>query len=80
MTRVVTTLYVWLLMIAILLSPAFGQQQQQKPSETAWQINNIVNDWVRQLEAYEKIVAQLQTQLAAVTKERDELKAKEPKQ
>lgn len=62
------------LVVAITLflpTAALAQQQQQQPptSETAIQIDNIINGWAQLIEAQKKIIAELQ-------KENAELKAK----
>jgi septal ring factor EnvC (AmiA/AmiB activator) len=58
-------------------SPAFAQQSpQQSPTQLALQINGIIGQMAQGLEALQQQNAELQKQLAAVTKERDELKAR----
>jgi CHASE1-domain containing sensor protein len=59
-----------------LTAAAFAQQPQQTPSQIALQIDNIINGWAQAIEALQKQNADLQAQLTAVTKERDDLKAK----
>lgn len=68
-------------LILTLGSPVFAQQPpQQTPTQLALQINGIIGQMAQGLEALQNQNAELQKQLAAVTKERDELKAKtEPK-
>lgn len=65
----------WLLMAQATAQPQ--QPQQQTPSQIALQINGVIGGWAQALEALQKQNADLQQQLAAVTKERDELKAKQ---
>jgi septal ring factor EnvC (AmiA/AmiB activator) len=61
----------------LLATPALAQPpQQQTPSQVAIQVVNVINGWAQALEALQKQNADLQTQLASVTKERDELKTK----
>jgi hypothetical protein len=56
------------------------QPTQQTPTQIALQLNGIIGSWAQAIEALQAQNASLQQQLAAVTKERDELKAKhEPK-
>jgi len=38
-------------------------QQQPTPSQTAIQIDNVVNQWAQQIEAQQKQIADLQKQL-----------------
>ena len=65
--------------IILVVSVAFAQQpQQQSPSQLALQITGVIGQWAQMLEVQQRQIAELQGQLAAVTKERDELKAKLP--
>jgi hypothetical protein len=65
-----------LMLMLALATPAFSQPQpQQTPSQVALQLNNVIASWAQALEALQKENAELQQQLGAVTKERDELKA-----
>ena len=50
------------------------------PSQVALQISGIIGQWAQALEALQKQNADLQRDLATVTKERDELKAKQESQ
>src|SRR5262249_28233192 len=52
------------------------QQQAPTPAEIVLQINRVLSDWVQALSALQKQVPELQQQLQAVTRERDDLKAK----
>ena len=58
----------------ILASPAFAQQLS--PAEAALQASTIVNQLGQMATQQQKTVEQLQAQLVALIKERDELKAK----
>lgn len=66
-----------LLLIAMPAS-AQPQQQQQTPSQLALQLQQIIGNWAQAIEALQKQNADLQQQLTAVTKERDELKQAKP--
>lgn len=60
-----------------LSSPAFAQQPgQPSPSQTAIQIDNVVNQWAQQLEADQQNLKAKDEKLTAVQKEIDELKIK----
>lgn len=55
-----------------LAAPALAQQQQQQqqtPSQIALQVQQVIANWAQALEGQQK-------QIEALTKERDELKAK----
>lgn len=57
-------------LLMVIASFAHAQQpQQQTPSQLARQMVNVINNWADALE-------QAQRQLEALTRERDELKAK----
>jgi 2,4-dienoyl-CoA reductase-like NADH-dependent reductase (Old Yellow Enzyme family) len=63
--------------LLVIATPVIAQQPtQQTPSQIALQIDNIINGWAQAIEALQKQNADLQAQLTAVTKERDDLKAK----
>lgn len=64
----------WIIIaIGLFLCGAAAAQQQATPSQTAIQIDNVVNLWAQQIEAQQKMIADLQKEIA-------ELKAKyEPK-
>jgi hypothetical protein len=73
--------YFWIGVLSlVLVSTSIAQQPQQSPSAVALQITGIIGQWAQAIEALQKQNTDLQKELAAVTKERDELKAKEPKQ
>ena len=57
------------LVILLLLTTVAFAQQPQSPSQVARQVVNVINAWADALE-------QMQQQIAVLTKERDELKAK----
>jgi ABC-type transporter MlaC component len=66
------------LTVLLVTTPALAQapQAQLSPAQVALQINNVVAQWAQQLEADKHTIKDLQEQLAAVMRERDELKAK----
>lgn len=66
-----------LLLFALLSTvPALAQQPGQTPSQAALQITVVLGQWAQALEILQKQNADMHIQLDAVTKERDELKAK----
>jgi hypothetical protein len=71
----------WLVILCLLFTtPVLAQQpQQQTPSQIAIQLSNIIGQWAQAIETLQTKNAELQKQLDAVTKERDELQAKLPK-
>jgi hypothetical protein len=70
---------VFVIVFCLASFPALAQTQpqQQSPSSVALQITSIIGQWAQAIEALQKQNADLQRDLAAVTKERDELKAKQ---
>jgi hypothetical protein len=72
--------YFWIGVLSlVLVSTSIAQQPQQSPSAVALQITGIIGQWAQAIEALQKQNTDLQKELAAVTKERDDLKAKELK-
>lgn len=65
-----------LLVVLLLSATAASAQQQQTPSDLALQINGVIGEWARQLQTQQQRINELQGQLATMTKERDDLKAK----
>lgn len=65
-----------LLAALVFAVPVSAQQVQQTPSQVALQLSGIIGQWAQALEALQKQNADLHAQIAIVTKERDELKAK----
>src|SRR5262249_39319394 len=56
--------------------PLPAQQQQPTPADIALQINRVVGEWAQTITSLQKQMPELQQQLQAVTRERDDLKAK----
>jgi hypothetical protein len=59
-------LIVGVLLVAVglcILGFGFAYAQQPTPAQTAIQIDNVVNQWAQQLEAKDKLIADLQKQL-----------------
>ena len=52
------------------------QPAPQTPSQVALQMQQIISGWAQGIEALQKQNAELQAQLATLTKDRDEWKAK----
>lgn len=52
----------------LLVSSANAQPVQQTPSQTAIQINNVINQWALSLEAQAKMIDELKKQLADMQK------------
>lgn len=48
----------------LLATPAFAQQQQPSPPETALQINGVIGQWAQLLVQQAKLIEQLQAELA----------------
>ena len=73
-----TRIVFFVITLAVVATAASAQQPQppqQSPSSLALQITGIIAQWAQAIEALQKQNADLQTQLSAVTKERDDLKA-----
>lgn len=67
-----------IIVLSLISSPALAQQpQQQSPAEVALQINSIITQFAQGLTALQQQNAKLQADLAAMTKERDDLKTKQ---
>lgn len=60
----------------ILISPAFAQQQQATPAETALQINAVVGAWAQTLTQQGKVIEDLQKKLDAANERIKQLEAK----
>ena len=71
---------------AALVMPAFAQAQQRQPSieesmvEQTNTVLTVLRVWHNQISQDQQTIAKLTADLAAMTKERDELKAKAPQQ
>lgn len=57
-------------------TPAFAQQQQTSPTETALQINGVIGQWAQALVQQSKAIEQMQADLI---KARARIKELEPK-
>lgn len=69
------------LLLSLAAAPAIAQNATQStPSEMALQVNAIIGAWAQQITFLQKQNADLQRDLAVITKERDELKAKQEPQ
>lgn len=70
-----TIIKIWLLInlafFAWTLSGSANAQQPQ-PSQTAIQIDNVVNQWAQQLEQDQRVIADLQKQLEEAKKLKEE--------
>jgi cell division protein FtsL len=52
----------------LIASPALAQQAQQPtPSQTALQIDNVINGWAQQIEGQTTVIQQLQAQVKDLT-------------
>lgn len=60
------------ILLCLVSFPALAQQQPT-PSQTAIQIDNVVNQWAQQIEAQQKQIMELQKQL-------EEAKAAKPEE
>ena len=66
-----------LALLILPISPALAQTSlQPTPSQTAIQIDNVVNQWAQTIETQQKIITDLQEQL---TKAQDHIKELEAK-
>lgn len=46
--------------------------QQPSPSQTAIQIDNVINSWAQQLEAKDRLIAELKTKCGKPCKDKEE--------
>ena len=63
-----TIIKIWILanmLVVALMIPARAQQQPS-PSQTAIQIDNVINQWAQTIEAQQRTIADLQKQLEEV--------------
>ena len=67
------------LLTALIPAVASAQTQQPTPTQTALQIDNVINQWAQTLEALQKQNADLQREIADLKAKYEPPKKEEPK-